>query len=206
MKPDQHPENKVNGASFSMDNRGVDEARRQREARDRFDSSDDPLKQDEIRRVLGQGKPGLMESVARPIMICLFIIMGGWGFFTFGPALRSEGSQHVKSGISLSEQGRLSEAVAEFDEAIRLDPKLVQAYYHRGNVYRILGQYELAFQNYTDAIRLDTQFAPAYANRAVVFAFLGDQASARRDLEKAARLGIDPVLLEEAKGEVKIKR
>ncbi len=189
-----------------MDNRGIDEARRQRAARNRFDSSDDPLKQDEIRRVLRQGKPSLMESVAKPIMICLFIIMGALGFFTFGPALRSEGNQHIKSGISLSEKGLLTEAIAEFDEAIRLDPKLVQAYYHRGNVYRSLGEYEPAFQNYSDAIRLDTQFAPAYANRAVVFAFLGDQASARRDLEKAARLGIDPLLLEEAMEEVKIKR
>ena len=54
-----------------MNNRGVDEARRQREARDRFDSSDDRLKQDEIRRVLRQGIPGLMESVAKPIMICI---------------------------------------------------------------------------------------------------------------------------------------
>ena len=54
-----------------MNNRGVDEERRQREARDRFDSSDDPLKQDEIRRVLRQGKPGLLESVAKPVMIAL---------------------------------------------------------------------------------------------------------------------------------------
>ncbi len=97
---------KVEAESFSMNNRGVDEARRQREARDRFDSSDDSLKQDEIRRVLRQGKPGLMESVAKPIMICLMIIMGALGFFTFGPALRSEGNEHVKSEISLSEQGR----------------------------------------------------------------------------------------------------
>ena len=189
-----------------MNNRGVDEARRQREARDRFDSSDDPFKQDEIRRVLRQGKPSLIESVAKPIMICLMIIMGALGFLTFGPALRSEGNQHIKSGIALSEQGHLTEALAEFDEAIRLDPKLVQAYYHRGNVYRSLGQYEPAFQNYSDAIRLDTQFAPAYVNRAVVFAFFGDQDSARGDLEKAARLGIDPVLWEEAMEEVKIKR
>ena len=139
-------------------------------------------------------------------MICLFMIMGALGLFTFGPALRSEGNRHIKSGISLSEQGRLTEAVADFDEAIRLDPKLVQAYYHRGNVYRSLGQYEPAFQDYSGAIRLDNQFAPAYANRAVVFAFFGDQDSARRDLEKAARLGIGPVLLEEAVEEVKIKR
>ena len=80
-----------------MNNRGVDEARRQREARDRFDSSDDPLTQDEIRRVLRQGKTGLMEYGAKPIMSCLFIKMAGLEFFTFGPALRSEGNQHVKS-------------------------------------------------------------------------------------------------------------
>ena len=181
-----------------MDNRGIDRQRTQREARDRFDSSDDPLRQEEIRRVLRQSKPGLMESVAKPIVICLFIILGALGLFTFGPALRSESKQHVQSGISLAEQGRPAEAIAEFDEAIRLDPKLEKAYYHRGNVYRSLGQYEEAFQSYNEAIRVDHQFAPAYADRAMVHAFLGNEASARRDFEEAAHLGFDPALLDQA--------
>ncbi|MFQ6026907.1 MAG: tetratricopeptide repeat protein, partial [Dehalococcoidia bacterium] len=153
-----------------MNNRGAYEARRQREARDRFDSSDDALQQEELRRVLRRGKPGLVESLAKPAMICLLILIGSLGFFTFGPALRSESSQHVKSGISLAEQAQLEEAIVEFDEAIRLDPKLAKAYYHRGNAYRSLEQYELAFQSYNDAVRVNSRFAAAYADRAITHA------------------------------------
>ena len=181
-----------------MNNRGEDEAKRQREARERFDNIDDPLRQEEIRRILRQGKPGLVESIAKPAMICLFLIMGALGLFTFGPALRSEGNKHIESGISLAEQGRLADARAEFDEAIRLNPKLTKAYYHRGNVYRSLGQYGLASQDYSDAIRTDSEFARAYAGRAIAYASFGDEASARRDFEKAAHLGFDPVLLDQA--------
>ena len=111
----------------------------QREARDRFDGSDDPMKQEEIRHALRQGKTGLLESVARPIMIIVLIAIGSLGYFTFGPAISSQTNKHVQLGIQLAEQGRPQEAIVEFDEAIRRNPQHADAYKNRALAYTVLG-------------------------------------------------------------------
>ena len=61
--------------------------------------------------------------------------------------------------------GRLAEALAKFNETSRLEPKLKQASYHRGNVHRDLGQFEQALQSYNEAIRAVHQFADIYAGQ-----------------------------------------
>lgn len=164
---------------------------RQREARERFDTSDDPFRQEEIRRVLQQGKTGLLESVARPIMIIVLIVIGSLGWFTFGPAISSGANKHINLGLELAEQGRPHEAIVEFDEAIRRDPKNADAYNHRGNVHRGLSQSETAIRDYGEAIRIDPEFADAYKNRALVHMELGNGEEARKDIELAAVFGMD---------------
>ena len=57
-----------------------------------------------------------------------------------GPGLRPQDNQHFLSGMTLTEQGRMSEAIAELDQAIRFDPQLAQAYHDRGNADLDLAQ------------------------------------------------------------------
>jgi tetratricopeptide (TPR) repeat protein len=56
-------------------------------------------------------------------------------------------------------------AVLDYDQAIRLDPKLVVAYYGRGRAYEEKHEYDRAISNYDQAIRLDPKFANAYNDR-----------------------------------------
>ncbi len=169
---------------------------RQREARNQFDSSDDLLKQEEIRHVLRQGKTGLLESVARPIMIIVLIVIGSLGYFTFGPAISSGVNKHIKIGIEHADQGNWHQAIVEFDEAIARDPQAADAYNHRGNAYRNLSLPERAIQDYNEAIRLDPGFADAYKNRALAYTVLGNHVDAEKDVELALVLGLDPGELE----------
>ena len=74
---------------------------------------------------------------------------------------------HLDAGITLQELGRLSEAIAEYDEAIRLDPKLAEGYNNRGSAYHVLGQLQRAVVDFDEAIRLDPKYAGAYNNREV---------------------------------------
>ena len=52
----------------------------------------------------------------------------------------SEAEERYNAGVDLQEEGRLLEAIAEYDEAIRLDPELAGAYVNRGAAYDDLGQ------------------------------------------------------------------
>ena len=49
-------------------------------------------------------------------------------------------SFHSNRGLAYNELGRRELALQDFDEAIRLDPQLAQAYHGRGLVYRAIGQ------------------------------------------------------------------
>jgi len=86
-----------------------------------------------------------------------------------------------------------AEAIADFTEAIRLDPQFALAYNNRGFVYDQLGQHTEAIADYTEAIRLDPQFALAYNNRGAVYNALGQHTEAIADYTEAIRL--DPQLM-----------
>ena len=66
----------------------------------------------------------------------------------------SEAEKHFNAGVELQEEGRLQAAIAEYDEAIRLDPELALAYINLGAAYDGLGQHERAIQDYDEAILL----------------------------------------------------
>ena len=59
----------------------------------------------------------------------------------------SEAEEHHNAGADLQEQGRLEEAIAEYDEAIRLDPQYSAAYNNRGAAYLDLGWHRRAIED-----------------------------------------------------------
>src|SRR5262244_860786 len=63
--------------------------------------------------------------------------------------------QHVESGETMVEQNRLDEAIKEFEEAIRLNPRLATAHSKLGKIYRRKGQLAEAALSFAEALRLD---------------------------------------------------
>jgi tetratricopeptide (TPR) repeat protein len=78
-------------------------------------------------------------------------------------------------------------AIADYDQAIRLDPKYALAYNGRGAARRELGDNEGAITDYDQAIRLNPKDAVAYANREFVRK-LGNNKKAIADYDQAIRL------------------
>jgi len=66
---------------------------------------------------------------------------------------------HGNAGAQLSNDGRWQEAIAEYDEAIRLNPQYAEAYNDRGIAYCNLGEHQRAIEDLNEAIRLDPQLA-----------------------------------------------
>ncbi len=92
--------------------------------------------------------------------------------------------------IRLAASGKTNRAIGRLNEALRLSPRLWQARQYRGQI-RLGSAAESALQDFTEAIRLAPDEPHLYILRSHVFSLLGQEASARADLEAAARLGGD---------------
>lgn len=66
----------------------------------------------------------------------------------------SEANKHYNAGLEFQEQGRLQEAIAEYDEAIRLNPEYTLAYANRARVYTMLYMDTEAEQDVNRALEL----------------------------------------------------
>ena len=63
----------------------------------------------------------------------------------------------------------MDRAIADYTEAIRLDPKYANAYSNRGVAYSDKGDKDRAIADFTEAIRLDPKYADAYNNRGFAY-------------------------------------
>ena len=96
----------------------------------------------------------------------------------------------TRTGRQVSpEQARIYDwAIADFTQAIRLDPTNTRAYNGRGTTYHDKGDYDRAIADYTQAIRLDTNYADAYNNRGLAYWDKRDYDRAIIDYNQAIRL------------------
>ena len=83
-------------------------------------------------------------------------------------------------------------ALADLNEAIRLDPAYACAHTNRGRVYAIKRDLDRAMADYDEAIRIDPTFALAYNNRGDAWAGKGDLERALADFNAAIKY--DPSL------------
>ena len=79
-------------------------------------------------------------------------------------------------------------AIADYNKAIRLNPKLAYAYSQRGNAYYNKGDYHLAIADYNQAIQLDPKLANAYNVRGIIYDKKGDYDRAFADYNQAIKL------------------
>jgi len=70
----------------------------------------------------------------------------------------------IDEGNALEEQGRIPDAMARYDAAVRVDPQCARAHLNRGNVLFAGGQLDAARTAYQLAITCDSQYAAAHFN------------------------------------------
>jgi tetratricopeptide (TPR) repeat protein len=87
----------------------------------------------------------------------------------------------------LCEERRHDRAIADFNEAIRLDPNTAPAYRNRGDAYRNKGDKDRAIHDYNQAIGLDPNDAFAFCNRGRVKRNINDM-SGDADIANARQL------------------
>jgi tetratricopeptide (TPR) repeat protein len=112
----------------------------------------------------------------------------------YGEAIRRGGPNlsiaYGNRGIVHRLMGEPALAMADYDEALRINPDYAEAYNNRGNVYFDLGDYDRAIADYDEALRLKADYVTAYNNRGFTWYKKNDYVRARADFEQALR--IDP--------------
>lgn len=93
-------------------------------------------------------------------------------------------------GMVYRGKGDNDRALADYNEAIKLDPNNAKAYNNRGNLYDDRGDRDRAIADFNQAIKLDPTFAVAYNNRGTAYSNKGDNERALADYNAAIR--IDP--------------
>jgi tetratricopeptide (TPR) repeat protein len=101
---------------------------------------------------------------------------------------KASAPKHNLEGRKLTQLGRYREAVAEFDEAIRLQPDFALAYNARGYAWFLLHKYAAADDDFTSAIRINPNYLNAYQLRAATRKAMGNLSGAAADTQRAKEL------------------
>jgi tetratricopeptide (TPR) repeat protein len=79
-------------------------------------------------------------------------------------------------------------AIQDFDEAVRLNPKVGQFYMFRGVARNGQGDFAKAIEDFDEALRLQPNLPMAYAHRAIAKARTGDKEGAAADRKQSKEL------------------
>jgi len=123
-----------------------------------------------------------MKNPLRLPILCLFLFLG--------ISLRAQWDKDVFSfrGRTALQDGRLSEAVANFNILAQLDSTDYWTFFYRGIAKYNLGDIRGAKADFSTAVRLNPVFTSGYHYRAITESRSGDYDSALSDLEKAISL------------------
>ncbi len=95
---------------------------------------------------------------------------------------------YTNRGVEYEIKKEFDKAIADHDEAIKIDPKNWAAYNNRGNAYLGKRDYDHAIADYDEAVKLNPKYAEAYYNRGLAKRNKGNTAGADVDIAQAKDL------------------
>ena len=95
---------------------------------------------------------------------------------------------HANRGLANAQLRHYDEAIADYTEALRLNPRDEVLQYNRGNAHYCKADYDRAIADYSEAVRLDPKNAWAFGNRGKAYALNGDHARAVADFSRVLQL------------------
>ncbi len=81
----------------------------------------------------------------------------------------SQAAAYRARGYWKHQKGDLDAALADYDISIKMDPKHVEGYDYRADVYQDKGQLDRAIADYNMSIRINPTYAAAYYSRGRVY-------------------------------------
>ncbi len=96
--------------------------------------------------------------------------------------------EHIIQGVDLRRREHFGHAMAEFEQALRINPNRADAWFHRGMTWGLMGDHGRAIADFNRAIAIAPDYAEAYNCRGYAHFCLGEYRRAVDDLERADRL------------------
>lgn len=107
------------------------------------------------------------------------------------PTLTQESAQShafFERGLRQLKNRNYQGAIAEFNQAIQLDPQFKEAYSGRGFAHLQLGQLPQALSNYQQILKIDPTSASGYSGLALIHARLGDYEQSQAETSRSASM------------------
>ena len=95
---------------------------------------------------------------------------------------------YTNRGVEYEIKKDYDKAIADHDQAIKVDPKNPAPYNNRGNAYIGKQDYEHALADFDQAIKLNPKYAEAYFNRGMAKRNHGDMGGSEEDIAQAKLL------------------
>jgi tetratricopeptide (TPR) repeat protein len=119
----------------------------------------------------------MMNQLYRILAVCVILTLG----LTAGAprtVLAKDAKSYNDQGLEALKKNQYDQAITDFNQAIKLNPKFDLAYNNRGFAYYSKKNYDKALADFNKAIALNPKYAVAYSNRGMIY-------SAKRDFNKA---------------------
>jgi tetratricopeptide (TPR) repeat protein len=98
------------------------------------------------------------------------------------------GLAYNNRGVARKQAGDRQGALADFIEAIDLNPRDARPWLNRGNLYFDAGEFDAALKDYNKSLELDSKNAEAYVSRGATYGAQNRFELAERDLDRAIEL------------------
>ena len=98
-----------------------------------------------------------------PLLVCILSLLA--------PALafaQQSAEDFVGRGVAEARSGDFDQAIADFNQAVRLNPNQAEAYNYRGVTKARKGDSEGAIADFDQAVQLDPKYDNGYLNRGIV--------------------------------------
>ena len=118
----------------------------------------------------------------------------------------SDHQVYINRGSAYFSKGDYDHALADFNQAVTLQPDRFDAYFNRASVYFATQDYDRALADINQTIKLQPHFALAYLKRGIVYYFKGDANRALADLNHAINLQPRVAFFYHSRGEVYANR
>jgi tetratricopeptide (TPR) repeat protein len=134
----------------------------------------------------------LLEKAARRVdlqtILTLFQTLDQASALSFAAPMPHKAMHYSLRGLARSRLGDFAEAIADFDQAVALEPDDAMSYVGRGAVRSVRGDWAGAIADFDQAIALNPDNAEAYRRRAMARNAQGDRAGAIADWEHSVIL------------------
>jgi tetratricopeptide (TPR) repeat protein len=107
-----------------------------------------------------------------------------------------------RRGQLKAEAGHAQEAMLDFDDAIRNNPRIWRALHNRGVLKAQAGDFESAFDDFNLTIQFNPKFGKAYSNRAALYVVANDLMAALEDYAKAIKYDPNLAVAHRGRGRV----